>query len=97
MSDKHRDGRRPFYAIAKDVAAGRPKFGGLGSFPWDSHVAARHARWAARLIAAPLEVSWAGLLRALLYTFCGPEAHPLLLFDVPLELRTSVPALIIYM
>ena len=93
MSDKHRDGRRPFYAIAKDVAAGRPKFGGLGSFPWDSHVAARHARWAARLIAAPLQVSWASLLRALLYTLCGPEAHPLLLFDLPLELRTSVPAL----
>ena len=93
MSDKHRDGRRPFYAIARDVAAGRPKYGGLGLFPWEFHIAARHARWAARLISSPLSVAWAGLLRALIYDFCGREAHPIILFNVPPELRAAVPAL----
>jgi len=93
MSDKHRGGRRPFYAIAQEVAAGRLKHGGLGSFPWNYHIASRHARWASRLLAAPLSVAWASLLRALLFDLCGPRAHPIILFDLSPALRDSAPAL----
>ena len=93
LSDKHRDGRRPFYAIAQAIAAGRAIDGGLGTFPWDAHIASRHAQWAAKLLSAPLSVAWAGLLRALLLDHCGPDAHPIMLFDVPPELCASTPGL----
>jgi hypothetical protein len=93
LSDKHRDGRRPFYAIAQAIAAGRAVDGGLGTFPWDAHIASRHAQWAAKLLSAPLSVAWASLLRALLHDHCGPDAHPIMLFDVPPELRASTPGL----
>ena len=91
LADKRRGGNSPpFFAIGREVAAGRPKHGGLGLFPWGAHISARQARWAAKLLVAPLSVAWAGLLRALVFDFCGPAAHPLSLFDISPGLQETV-------
>ena len=61
---------RAFPGLHRSVLFGRPADGGFGVLPWDSHISARHACWAVRLVSAPLSAPdcppWVRVARVLL-------------------------------
>ena len=61
---------RSFAGLHHSCLFGRPADGGFGVLPWPQHISARHACWAARLIAAPLCPTacppWVAIARLLL-------------------------------
>ena len=62
---------RAFAGLHHSALFGRPADGGFGVLPWDSHISARHAVWAVRLISAPLSARacppWVRIARLLLH------------------------------
>jgi hypothetical protein len=42
-----------FPGLHHELLFGRPASGGFGAMPWELHISARHARWAARLLTSP--------------------------------------------
>jgi len=57
---------RGFYGIKTAEIAGHPTRGGFGLIPMKSHIIARHAKWALRLLTDPDEVTWTSIGRELL-------------------------------
>ena len=61
---------RSFAGLHHSSLFGRPPDGGFGALPWQQHISARHACWAARLISAPLSPAecppWVAIARLLM-------------------------------
>jgi exonuclease III len=58
-------GRR-FAGVACPLLVGHPSTGGFGAFPWQQHVAARHALWAVRLMRGSPNTPWIQVARSFL-------------------------------
>ena len=69
---------------------GSPAGGGWGALAWREHVAARHVRWAGRLVApgrGPLDTApWVHVAKGMLAGTC-PGATPTAVWDLPPPLR----------
>ena len=79
---------RRFAGISHTFLPEAPASGGFGALPWEEHITARHAAWAARLVTAVLlgdsNQAWAGVLAALMRgNEPSPHCHPMWLFTHP--------------
>lgn len=66
---------RFFPGVRWDLLTGHPTTGGFGVLPWEQHIRARHAVWAARLLSTPPEsMPWVQAAFLILPEWVGAQA-----------------------
>lgn len=83
-------------SVRMSQLVGAPREGGWGVLPWRQHVAARHAKWAARIVdPAAADLPWVAVAQQKLVGFDGSatstEGLPRVLRRVLLALRSLPP------